>query len=217
MSPARTSAGPRLSSRNVTGSSELQRSTRSFRFKMTSVTSSLTPLMTSNSCSASSNRTCVTAAPGIEDSSVRRRLLPRVCPNPGSSGEIVKLWTLPSASPASISGRWIISMEAPRVGGKLLRVELDDELFAHRHVDLLAQRQIAHGRAELARRHLEPLGRDAIERVDVVTDHDHPPGLVAHADDVALAQDVRGDRDALAVDGDVAVAGQIGPLGSPLL
>ena len=55
---------------------------------MTSVTSSFTPLMTSNSCSASSKRTCVTAAPGIDDSNVRRRLLPSVCPKPGSSGEI---------------------------------------------------------------------------------------------------------------------------------
>ena len=50
---------------------------------MTSVTSSFTPLMTSNSCSASSNRTCVTAAPGIDDSSVRRRLLPTRVPEAG--------------------------------------------------------------------------------------------------------------------------------------
>ena len=72
---------------------------------MTSVTSSFTPLMTSNSCSASSKRTWVTAAPGIDDSNVRRRLLPSVWPKPGSSGEIMKLWVLPSASTASISGR----------------------------------------------------------------------------------------------------------------
>ena len=43
---------------------------------MMSVTSSFTPLITSNSCSASSKRTWVTDAPGIDESSVRRRLLP---------------------------------------------------------------------------------------------------------------------------------------------
>ena len=58
-------------------------------FRMRSVTSSFTPGMTSNSWSASSKRTWVTAAPGIDDSSVRRRLLPSVWPKPGSSGAIV--------------------------------------------------------------------------------------------------------------------------------
>ena len=51
-----------------------------------SVTSSVTPLMVVNSWSASSKRTCVTAAPGIDDSSVRRSELPSVWPKPGSSG-----------------------------------------------------------------------------------------------------------------------------------
>ena len=55
---------------------------------MRSVTSSFTPGIMSNSWSASSKRTWVTAAPGIDDSSVRRRLLPSVWPKPGSSGEI---------------------------------------------------------------------------------------------------------------------------------
>ena len=78
---------------------------------MRSVTSSFTPGIVSNSWSASSKRTCVTAAPGIDESSVRRRLLPSVWPKPGSSGEIVNGWVLPSASPASTSGRWMMSME----------------------------------------------------------------------------------------------------------
>jgi hypothetical protein len=50
--------GPRTSMRRVTGSSETEVSTRSLRFKMMSVTSSVTPLMVSNSCRASSKRTC---------------------------------------------------------------------------------------------------------------------------------------------------------------
>jgi hypothetical protein len=43
-----------------------------------SVTSSVIPWMVSNSWSASSKRTWVMAAPGIDESSVRRRELPSV-------------------------------------------------------------------------------------------------------------------------------------------
>ena len=53
---------------------------------MMSVTSSLTPAMVANSWRASSKRIEVTAAPGIDDSSVRRRELPSVWPKPGSRG-----------------------------------------------------------------------------------------------------------------------------------
>ncbi len=81
---------------------------------MTSVTSSFTPLIVPNSWSASSKRTRVTAAPGIDDSRVRRRLLPSVWPKPGSSGEMMNRCVLPSGSSASISGRWMMSMETPR-------------------------------------------------------------------------------------------------------
>ena len=58
----------------------------SLRFKMMSVTSSETPAMVSNSWSASSKRTWVMAAPGMDESRVRRRELPSVWPKPGSSG-----------------------------------------------------------------------------------------------------------------------------------
>ena len=86
MSAAVTFAGPRTSSRMTTGSSDVDCSTMSLRFKMTSVTSSVTPFTVPNSCSASSNRTVVIAAPGIDESSVRRSELPMVYPKPGSSG-----------------------------------------------------------------------------------------------------------------------------------
>ena len=45
---------------------------------MMSVTSSLTPGTVENSCSTPSIRMLVTAAPGIEDRSVRRSELPMV-------------------------------------------------------------------------------------------------------------------------------------------
>src|SRR5215510_378924 len=154
----------------------------SLTLRIRSVTSSFTPGMTSNSWSASSKCTCVTAAPGIDERSVRRRLLPRVCPKPGSSGPIVNCWRLPSGSPASTWGRWMISM-VHRLGsdervvarlqratgaGVLLGVELDDELLAHGDVDLLPQRQVSHGDLEVGRRSVEPHRDGTVDRVDVV-------------------------------------------------
>src|SRR3954470_10683956 len=209
-----TSAGPRTSRRRVTGSSAVHVRTRSFRLRMTSVTSSFTPPMVSNSCSASSNRTWVTAAPGIDESSVRRRLLPSVWPKPGSSGEMLNRCVLPSASSASISGRWMMSMELPHDRARarplagvvvvLLGVELDDELFAHRDVDLIPEREIAHGGPAVG--DVEPHRHGAVDRVEVVPQHDHLLRLRRHLDDVVLADHVRRDRDALAVDAHVAVA-----------
>ena len=73
------SAGPRTSRRRVTGSSECTRTSRSLRFRMMSVTSSLTPGSVVNSWSASSKRSWVTAPPGMDESSVRRSELPSVC------------------------------------------------------------------------------------------------------------------------------------------
>src|SRR5699024_7256065 len=74
------SPGPAPPGKFSTGSSASQRSTRFLRFRMTSVTSSFTPSIELNSCRTPSMRTLVTPAPGIEDNSVRRRLLPRVYP-----------------------------------------------------------------------------------------------------------------------------------------
>ncbi len=73
---------------------------------MMSVASSVTPAMVSNSWSASSKRTEVIAAPGIDDSRVRRSELPMVWPKPGSSGPTAKRCRLLSSSPsASTVGR----------------------------------------------------------------------------------------------------------------
>ena len=58
---------------------------------MMSVTSSFTPGTVENSCRTPSIRMLVTAAPGMDDSSVRRSELPIVYPNPGSSGSMTNL------------------------------------------------------------------------------------------------------------------------------
>ena len=54
-----------------------------------SVTSSVTFGMVENSCSTPSIRIDEIAAPGIEDSNVRRREFPIVYPKPGSSGSMM--------------------------------------------------------------------------------------------------------------------------------
>jgi hypothetical protein len=78
MSPAVTSAGPFAFRYAVMGSSRSERITSSLRFKMMSVTSSFTLGMVENSCSTPSMRTDEIAAPGIDDSNVRRSELPTV-------------------------------------------------------------------------------------------------------------------------------------------
>src|SRR5215467_6268640 len=57
-----------------------------FRFRMMSVASSTTPGMDWNSCSTPSILTAVMAAPSMDESSTRRRLLPMVVPKPRSNG-----------------------------------------------------------------------------------------------------------------------------------
>src|SRR5262245_13113987 len=97
-------------------------------------------------------------------------------------------------------------------GSGLLRVELDDELLAHRDVDLLAQRQIAHGGGRVVRRDLEPLRDLSVQGVDVVADDDHLLRLRTQRDHVALPQRVGRDRHALAVHVDMAVPDELAGL-----
>ena len=78
MSAAVTSPGPCLRRYMTTGSSLSELTTSSLRFRMMSVTSSLTPSTVVNSCSTPSMRMLVTAAPGMDDSRVRRSELPSV-------------------------------------------------------------------------------------------------------------------------------------------
>ena len=63
----------------------------SFRLRMTCVTSSTTPGIVENSCRTLSILTEVTAAPEMEDRRTRRSALPRVTPNPRSSGSTINL------------------------------------------------------------------------------------------------------------------------------
>ena len=62
----------------VAGSLVSERRRSSLTLRMTSVTSSFTPWMDENSCRTPSILMDVTAAPGMDDSRVRRSELPRV-------------------------------------------------------------------------------------------------------------------------------------------
>ncbi len=80
---------------------------------MMSTTSSTAPEMVENSCWTPSMRTEVMAAPGILERRVRRRVLPSVYPNPGSSGSTTNRERLAASGSSSICGRWTISTATP--------------------------------------------------------------------------------------------------------
>src|SRR5438067_2503116 len=104
------------------------------------------------------------------------------------------------------------------VWGVLLGVELDDELFAHGHVDVLAHREVAHGDRGAFAGALQPGRYRPAHRLDVVAHHDHGLGLVPQLDDIALADVVARDGDPAAVHAHVAVPDQLaglGPAGAP--
>src|SRR4051812_35590215 len=83
---------------------------------------------------------------------------------------------------------WVDAAPGPKPARqRLLGVELDDELLAHGHVDLLADRQVEDRDGVAVLAGLEPCRRGAVYHVAVPLDGDHLPGLVADGDDVALA------------------------------
>src|SRR5688500_456588 len=96
----------------------------------------------------------------------------------------------------------------------LLRIQLDDELLAHGHVDVIAPGDVAHGDGEAALAGLEPPGDLPVEGVEVVPDDDHRPRLVAQGDDFTAPGLVARDRHPLAVHRDVPVADELAGLGA---
>ena len=91
MSPAVTSFAPLTLSVSTFGSSVFSLTGKPLRLSSKSTVSSTTPGIVENSCSTPSIFTYVTAAPGIDESSMRRSALPSVIPKPRSSGSITNL------------------------------------------------------------------------------------------------------------------------------
>ncbi len=110
MSAAVTTPAPALRRYMMTGSSSSDEITRSFRLRMISVTSSTTPGSVENSCWFPSILMLVTAAPGMDDSRVRRRELPNVYPKPGSSGSMTNRERSSEMTSSVKVGRCAISM-----------------------------------------------------------------------------------------------------------
>ena len=84
-------AGPAILRVMVLGSVPASLRGMLFRLSRMSVTSSTTPGIVENSCRTPSMRTAVMAAPGMEESRMRRRALPTVTANPRSKGWAVNL------------------------------------------------------------------------------------------------------------------------------
>src|SRR5215472_4156252 len=220
MSVAVTSPGPCLRRYMTTGSSCSEETTSSLRFRMMSVTSSLTPATVENSCSTPSIRMLVTAAPGMDDSRVRRRELPIVYPNPGSSGSMTNLDRKSSTGSSVRVGRWAMSISYPfprrplfdaaTFSYFLLRVQLDDELFLHLRVDLGPGRQGVDEDPHLVGDDLEPRRDRPLARLGP---GDHERGHLQRCrpdlDDVALGHPVGGNVHLLAVDQEVPVPHQL--------
>src|SRR5437763_4585489 len=190
--------------------------TSCLRLRRTSVTSSRTPGSVVNSCATPSSLTEVTAAPSSDESNTRRSELPNVKPKPRSSGSITKTPRFSLTSSWVIFGTWKSVRELRADIGsfpwvELLRVELDDQLFLHRRIDLLALRPLQH----LARQPfvvcLEPRG-DGGGEVGRVADDLLGGGTGLESDDVVGPHLEARDVDPPAVDGEVAVADELASL-----
>src|SRR5829696_3569810 len=147
----------------------------------------------------------VTAAPSSEDSSTRRRALPRVTPYPAWRGPASYLAYVPASSTGSICGFSSSIMKA-----QLPRVVLDHELLVEVERHLVAAGQVGNGARELGRVERQPLGRlvrakgllGQLERLA------RTPAL-ANLDAVTGLQLMGGDVARHAVDGEVAVIDEL--------
>src|SRR5690349_13424369 len=172
MSPAVTVPAPFFAMcTSTSGESPCRRATRFLRLRTMSVTSSRMPGRVVNSCAVPSTLTEVTAAPSSDESSTRRRELPKVWPKPRSSGSITKTPRCSSASSWTILGIWKVISRVAKGGSSflLLRVELDDELFLDGRVDLRALRLLQHLSGEAVVVGLQPR-RDGGHEIGCVAD-----------------------------------------------
>src|ERR1700757_1925698 len=188
MSPAVTGPGPFLCSRSSAVSRECMRSATDLRLSRMSTTSSCTPSMLVYSCSTPSISTSVMALPGMDDSSTRRRALPRVWPKPRSNGSITtRAWRGAIGCTFTTRGRKnsltepCIAVSPCRRNGpaqkgntggpaemgahspqfkpmRLLRIQLHDQVLVDVGQDVVPARRRFEHPPELLVVHLDPLG-----------------------------------------------------------
>src|SRR4051812_23603816 len=221
MSAAVTVPAPRFVSRtSISGESPCRRQIRFLKLSRMSVTSSRTPGSVVNSCATPSIFTEVTAAPSSDESSTRRSELPNVWPKPRSSGSITKTPRCSLTSSWVIFGTWksITVLRADILSfrfelGALLGVELDDQLFLHRRVDLGALRPLQHLAGQALVVGLQPRG-DGGGEVGRVANHLLGRGTGLEHDHVVGLRAVARDVHAATVDQEVAVPHELARLGA---
>src|SRR5881394_3721685 len=114
-----------------------------------------------------------------------------------------------SSAAAGVSSR----RHCRRNGTNLLRVELDDQLLANGHGEVLARRVALDPAGELLLVELEPAGdAAAIDGGQAVVDARDLAAAILDRHHVVGAHEVRGDVDVLAVDREVAVAHELARL-----
>src|ERR671936_3074871 len=174
-----------VSRTSTSGDSPWRMQTSCLRLRMMSVTSSRTPGSVVNSCATPSILIEVTAAPSSDESSTRRSELPNVYPKPRSSGSIMNTPRFSSTSSWTILGTWnsIRLVRVAIASFLLLRVELDDERFLDRRVDLFALGPLEHLPGQAVVVGLQPRGHRGRQVGRVA--HDLLGGAArAQADDV---------------------------------
>src|SRR5690348_12688171 len=146
------------------------------------------------SWSTPSISTSVMAAPGMDDSSTRRRALPSVWPKPRSNGSITtrawrgavgctfttrglrnsltepcidftfRLFDGMKTGPLQMKRTRTSQSPAARPGNRLLAVQLDDEVLVDVRQDLIATRNRLEHATELRAVHVHPLGQTHLRR-----------------------------------------------------
>src|ERR1035437_1246504 len=113
-------------------------------------------------------------------------------------------------------GRWIINRGTPRgiEKDRLYGVQLVDELFLDRLVDLLELGYHAHGDAKAIFALFEPARHTAVQHVEVALDVEVLTGGDLQGNDFAGTNAVRRNVHALAVGTDVTVANELTRLGA---
>src|SRR5919204_2252193 len=214
MSEALTGPGPFFDRRtSISGESPWSRQIRLLKLSRMSVTSSRTPGSVVNSCATPSILTEVTAAPSSEESSTRRSELPNVYPKPRSSGSISKIPRSSSTSSWTIFGIWnsIRLVRVAKAFLSLLRVELDDERFLDRRIDLRPLRPLEDLSGQAVMVGLQPRRNRSGEIGGVA--HDLLGRRTRRQrDDVVRLDLVTGNVDAATVDMEVTVADELARL-----
>src|SRR5215203_742520 len=147
----------------------------------------------------------VTAAPSSEDSSTRRRALPRVTPYPAWRGPASYLAYVPASSTGSICGLSSSIMKA-----QLPRVVLDHELLVEIERHLVAGWRCNDGAAEIGRIDRQPLRR-LVRAERLLGDLERLASAMrlADLDLVTRPELVRRDVGRPAVDGEVTVGDEV--------